>query len=99
MSEVTGKSRPSGRGGVRFTLDDARRQFEITERDALGLCVFILNMEPGDILSSKFVTITKVSDDTFQIRHARGSADLIAELMTSPEIGLRREIFGSSSSE
>ena len=79
---------------MKYNLEDVRRQFEITEKDALGLCVFILNMEPGDTLTSKFVAVTKTDDNKFEIKHTKGTPELIAELMTSPEVGLRRNIFG-----
>jgi len=84
---------------IRYNLEDVRRQFEITEKDALGLCVFLMNMEAGDVLTAKFVKITKSSDSSFEISHAEGVEELVADLMTAPEVALRRDIFGPENPE
>ena len=84
---------------MRYNLEDVRRQFDITEKDTLGFAIFLLNMEQGDILSGRFVTIKKVDEFHFEISKSKGVENLVADLMTSPEAALRRSIFGPDNPE
>lgn len=51
------------------------KEFGIVPRDVAALLLFLAKMEPGDILNSDSIQVTKLEDDSFKLSIASSHID------------------------